>query len=195
MINHVKRNIIYYSILFVLLVMIANYLLLYGRAEMGQYGDIFGMSNALFTGIALSFLIYGVFLQRDELKIAKEDLERTKDILSDQTNHLRRQEFNSQFFELLNICGGFIISLDYYNRKGNVVIKYIYSIMYKLNISGENFIKNNMGKEDIEYAIQFLKYNKSLKMQIYNETLAMSQIINMILSIIKLMHMSRYDTG
>lgn len=42
--------------------------------ERGQFGDIFGGVNALFTGLAFAGVIYTILLQRRELELQREEL-------------------------------------------------------------------------------------------------------------------------
>lgn len=44
----------------------------------GQFGDVFGAVNALFSGLAFAGLIYTVFLQREELGLQRRELELTR---------------------------------------------------------------------------------------------------------------------
>ncbi len=56
----------------------------------GQFGDIFGVVNALFSGLAFAALIYTVILQREDLAIQKEELKKTE------KSQKRTEEFLSQ---------------------------------------------------------------------------------------------------
>ncbi|WP_146180620.1 hypothetical protein [Limnohabitans curvus] len=47
-------------------------------ATRGQFGDVFGVVNALFSGLAFAGLIYTVFLQREELSLQRKELELTR---------------------------------------------------------------------------------------------------------------------
>jgi hypothetical protein len=40
----------------------------------GQFGDVFGSVNALFSGLAFAGLIYAILLQRTELALQREEL-------------------------------------------------------------------------------------------------------------------------
>lgn len=44
----------------------------------GQFGDMFGAVNALFSGLAFAGLIYTVLLQREELSLQREELKLTR---------------------------------------------------------------------------------------------------------------------
>ncbi len=43
-------------------------------AVRGQFGDLFGSVNALFSGLAFGGLIYAILLQRHELSLQREEL-------------------------------------------------------------------------------------------------------------------------
>lgn len=47
-------------------------------ASRGQFGDLFGAANALFSGLAFAGLIYTVLLQRKELQLQREELRMTR---------------------------------------------------------------------------------------------------------------------
>jgi hypothetical protein len=44
----------------------------------GQFGDMFGVVNALFSGLAFAGVIYAVLLQREDLKLQREELTLTR---------------------------------------------------------------------------------------------------------------------
>lgn len=47
----------------------------------GQFGDMFGVVNALFAGLAFAGVIYTILLQRKELELQREELRLTRDEL------------------------------------------------------------------------------------------------------------------
>lgn len=47
----------------------------------GEFGDLFGSVNALFSGLALAGLIYAILLQREELSLQRQELQLTRDEL------------------------------------------------------------------------------------------------------------------
>lgn len=59
-------------------------------AKRGQFGDLFGSVNALFSGLAFSGLIYTIYLQRQELELQREEL------------RLQREEMAASRGELAN---------------------------------------------------------------------------------------------
>lgn len=44
----------------------------------GQFGDVFGVVNALFSGLAFAGLIYAILLQREDLSLQRKELELTR---------------------------------------------------------------------------------------------------------------------
>jgi len=49
-----------------------------GWPERGQFGDMFGSVNSLFSGLAFGGVIYTIFLQRQELALQRKELELTR---------------------------------------------------------------------------------------------------------------------
>ena len=47
-----------------------------GWQERGQFGDLFGAVNALFSGLALAGVVYAILLQQEELSLQREEMER-----------------------------------------------------------------------------------------------------------------------
>ena len=65
---------------------------IYGTPENpGVLGDMFGVINALFSGLALAFVIYAIFLQREDLKIQSEELQLSRKELSKQNKLIGEQ--------------------------------------------------------------------------------------------------------
>ncbi len=88
------------------------------KETFGQIGDIFGFSNAVFSGLAFILLALGVWMQREELKDAKKLLKEQKKITAGQEAALKkqneateRQMFENTFFKLLDDYNEIVISL------------------------------------------------------------------------------------
>jgi hypothetical protein len=89
------------------------------QLDPGQYGDMFGSVNALFSGLAFAGLIYALWLQRVELRLQREELEATrlelkgqKDQMEAQNQTLRKQSFENTFFQLLRLHNDIVNSID-----------------------------------------------------------------------------------
>lgn len=54
------------------------YILLPDWTTRGQFGDVFGAANALFSGLAFAGLIYAILLQREDLVLQRTELELTR---------------------------------------------------------------------------------------------------------------------
>ena len=50
----------------------------------GQFGDMFGAVNALFSGLAFAGLIITLILQKTELSLQRDELEQTREELRNQ---------------------------------------------------------------------------------------------------------------
>ncbi len=46
--------------------------------DRGTFGDLFGIVNALFSGLAFAGIIYTILLQRSELKLQRQELTETR---------------------------------------------------------------------------------------------------------------------
>lgn len=68
----------------------------------GTFGDMFGVVNALFSGLAFVGLIYTILLQREDLKLTQDELRGQKEELKTQNGTLKLQRFESTFFNLVN---------------------------------------------------------------------------------------------
>jgi hypothetical protein len=51
----------------------------YNLAECGQFGDMFGAVNALFSGLALAGVIVAILLQKEELALQRKELKDTRE--------------------------------------------------------------------------------------------------------------------
>lgn len=77
--------------------------------ERGQFGDMFGAVNALFSGLAFAGLIITLILQRRELELQRQELALTRKEMEDQTAEfekqnetLKIQRFENTFFNMLS---------------------------------------------------------------------------------------------
>ncbi|WP_018998107.1 hypothetical protein [Hirschia maritima] len=114
------------AVFIVLLVCGLNwYFLQNGDENRGTFGDMFGVSNAIFSGLALAGLIYAIIQQQEQLSIAREDLERTKSLSQEQSDHIRKQnelalkrDAESTFFQMLSTIDTIEAGLKFHTRFG-----------------------------------------------------------------------------
>lgn len=111
--------------------------------DYGQFGDLFGVSNSLIAGLALVLVALGVHFQKQELEKTKEILEEQSKITAAQEAALKkqneaneRQMFENTFFKLLDDYNEIVISLKCTN------INTLFNNRYDFN-------------DTSEYAIQF----------------------------------------
>jgi len=62
----------------------------------------FVIIGTLFTGLAFAFLVYTARMQKDELELQRKELKDTRAEFEQQNNTMKRQRFESSFFNLLN---------------------------------------------------------------------------------------------
>lgn len=60
--------------------------------EAGQFGDMFGAVNALFSGLALIGVVVAIFYQRSELKLQRKELELTREEMKNQRKEMAGQK-------------------------------------------------------------------------------------------------------
>ncbi|MCR4348057.1 MAG: putative phage abortive infection protein [Sulfuricaulis sp.] len=102
-----------FLMLIVLVVWTLGGILLYGRADRGTFGDMFGAVNALFAGLAFAGIIYTIFLQRTELELQRRELTETRKELEGQKLQLERQAFENAFFQMLTLHNEIVGSFSY----------------------------------------------------------------------------------
>ncbi|MGR3749575.1 putative phage abortive infection protein [Paracoccus sp. (in: a-proteobacteria)] len=73
----------------------------------GTFGDVFGVVNSIFSGFAFIGVAWSISMQRDELRITREDRDDTRKILEAQQTNLEQQNesnkiarFETTFFQL-----------------------------------------------------------------------------------------------
>lgn len=103
-----------WSLTFVLYLAISN------SDERGQFGDMFGAVNALFSGLAFAGLIITLILQRQELGLQREELEQTREEMKNQraefekeNETLKYQRFENLFYNMLNLHQEIVIGLRF----------------------------------------------------------------------------------
>lgn len=67
----------------------------------GLFGDMFGASTSLFSGISLALLIYTILLQKEELADNREEFKK-------QNRTLSYQRFDNTFFNMVDLHGRII---------------------------------------------------------------------------------------
>ncbi|MBV7427259.1 MULTISPECIES: hypothetical protein [unclassified Acidovorax] len=84
-------------------------------AARGQFGDMFGLANALFSGLAFTALIFSLHMQRQELALQREELRETRkemtrqaDALAKQSETMRKQAVTDLLAAQIQVRGLFL---------------------------------------------------------------------------------------
>jgi len=81
------------------------------KNEGGEFGDSFGAINALFAGLAFTGVIFAIILQWQELRLQRQELRDTRTEIRGQKETLQKQNFESSFFQLLNMHSEIVSSI------------------------------------------------------------------------------------
>nr|WP_287410256.1 hypothetical protein [Pseudodesulfovibrio sp.] len=149
----------------------------------GQFGDMFGFSNSLFSGLALAGLLITIWFQREEIQIQREELQLTReemreqtqqfanqkeemaaqaDFLRKQANILRRQRVQDSFFSMLKLHTDMTSSLQM--NIGSPSVKGVKCIKHFVGVCENSVL--NISEEEIEkrtaaFAEQINQYLKN----------------------------------
>lgn len=129
----------------------------------GQFGDMFGAVNALFSGLAFGGIIVTILLQkrelglqRKELKLQRAEMQATRKEFTEQNRNLRIQRFENTFFNMVTIHHELIEALraPYNIQKGRTVFMDI------INIWNSNLYQDRIQEYSNDL---FLNYRRSFK--------------------------------
>lgn len=85
--------------------------------RLGQWGDMYGFVNALFSGVALFLVGVTLLLQTKELSAAMEELRTVKSQFEKQCNLIGRQTFEQGFFTMIELHERAIDALRFMDPK------------------------------------------------------------------------------
>ena len=96
---------IVWSVIGVLIVWAQTFFLYFMKdeAKRGQFGDMFGAANALFSGLAFAGVIITLIQQREELSLQRNELKQTRKEFKEQNKTMKRQRFENTFFNLMSL--------------------------------------------------------------------------------------------
>ena len=116
--------------LLVAIILLFSFVLKFGvtpsadQGAWGQFGDfVGGILNPLFSIIGLLALLYTIVLQSEELRRSTRELKSSAKALKRQNRHNARQQFDANFFQLLNIHRELTDRLTSDNKSGVKVIE------------------------------------------------------------------------
>lgn len=111
--NYMKSIIVSVSVVLVFWAMTFLLYLNDNSEERGQFGDMFGAVNALFSGLAFAGLIITLIQQREELSLQRNELKQTRDEFKEQNKTMKRQRFENTFFNLMSLHQNITDNLEY----------------------------------------------------------------------------------
>ncbi|BEV02822.1 putative phage abortive infection protein [Chryseobacterium gambrini] len=135
--------------------------------QQGIFGDMFGASNAFFTGLSFTGVIIAILLQRQELKLQRQELtltrnemELTRDEFATQNYTMKLQQFENTFFQMLNLSNSIINNSFLIEDENQYVGKQIFD---KVNKEISRLINNFAKPQEIDE--NMTKYDFRMKVQ------------------------------
>lgn len=133
----------------------------------GEFGDMFGAVNALFSGLAFAGLIITLFLQRQELGLQREELEQTREELKNQraefekeNETLKYQRFENLFYNMLNLQQEIVIGLRF-DYDDEVPVYYTNGPDNHLQRENRSVKQSVVGREVFRYTFDEVDLNLS----------------------------------
>ncbi|KAA2223098.1 putative phage abortive infection protein [Chryseobacterium sediminis] len=150
-----------------------------GKEYQGLFGDMFGASNALFTGLSFVGVIIAIRLQSQELKLQRKELELTRnemeltrDEFVIQNSTMKLQQFENTFFQMLSLFHENTQQISSNNKAHPYSGKGIFKLLFDMvSLSLEKTLKDRFYREescdiydDFEY-VREAKINEVSKWQ------------------------------
>lgn len=149
--------------------------------QRGQFGDMFGMVNALFSGLAFAGVIITIRQQHIDLEYQRVTIKQTNDEMERQTKEfelqnktLKRQQFDNTYFELLNMLQSIVdgLSLDVRYKDedstktikvtGRAVFQELFTPRYKKNLGGSpnytEILKREIEEKGVDEILSRIEY-------------------------------------
>lgn len=88
-------------------VWLASFVLIYfcidGWDVRGQFGDLFGSVNALFSGLAFAGLVITIIQQRHDLQLQRQAIDQSKKDINQQNETMKIERFENTFFKMIEV--------------------------------------------------------------------------------------------
>lgn len=92
----------------------------FGNIEnVGVFGDSFGVLTSLFSGLAFASIVLTILLQREELQLQRKELQLTREEFRSQHSTIKRQNFESTFFQMLRLHNDILSGIDLAGKNHN----------------------------------------------------------------------------
>ena len=96
-----------WAVLGVMLIMVFSFYIIYNNIgcweKRGQFGDLFGAVNALFSGLAFAGLIITIRQQNKNLEYQQRAIEQSKKDINQQNETMKKERFENTFFKMLEV--------------------------------------------------------------------------------------------
>lgn len=69
----------------------------------GQFGDLFGAVNALFSGVAFAGLVITIIQQRHDLQLQRQAIDQSKEDFNQQNETVKIERFENTFFKMIEV--------------------------------------------------------------------------------------------
>lgn len=131
--------------------------------ERGTIGDMFGVINSLFSGLALAGIILTILLQRKELKYQRQELSDTREEFRIQNETLKIQRFENTFFHLLDQLHQIVNAIDftYHTKKKKEQAKSFSQMTNNRNSELEDLVSVTITGRDV-FRYKFNKLNDNI---------------------------------
>lgn len=118
---------------------------LYDDPNRGTFGDMFGAINSLFSGLALTALVFAGIQQRKEIELQRYEIGFTRNEMTEQRLELkkqtataeeqlsiaRRQASEATFFQILNLLDRNVDSLTFRTDQNQIVVgRKVFPLIY-----------------------------------------------------------------
>lgn len=127
--------------------------------SLGEFGDVYGALNTLFSGLAFSGVIISIVIQSLELKATREELKDTRKEMSaqseqfkQQTEAVKKQVFEGSFFNMINLHHANVKNIQ--NSTLFNFYKLSDKLMYMAYVNASN--GNDMGREACEKNVRLI---------------------------------------
>ncbi|MEO2212138.1 putative phage abortive infection protein [Paenibacillus amylolyticus] len=106
--------------------------------KLGSIGDYFGGTTVGLLSLAsIIFVTAAIVMQKDELRLQREELEKTRDEYKVTNETMRRQQFDSTFFNMINLHHNILKEISYQGDTGRDAIASLFLRIkqeYKSNV-------------------------------------------------------------
>lgn len=182
----------------------------WGMEKRGQFGDMFGVLGAVFSGLAFAGLIVTLIQQHDDLKLQREDLRLQRQEIAqtnlelalqrkemeEQNKTIMLQRFETTFFNMLKSQVEIRNSVKYFEHEGKDAIVFLFRNYVSAN---RRFGKNEAkiyGYDNFlnQYLDQYFRHlSQTLKM--IDTAVSLSTKEKYYYSEILSSHMTKYELG